>query len=85
MLQCRLQKTTSNVSYGFDLRDDERGTYIGRVGRGLMAYRAGIRDGYRIVAVNGADMSGAGKETVGAMIKQEPQCVDLVLVIEPDA
>jgi len=76
--------STGNPGYGFDLLMQEGGVYIGRTGIGMPAMMAGIRSGMKVLAVNGEDMSGAGKDTVGRAIKLDPWHVTLTLVDEPE-
>ena len=62
----------------------QSGHYIGHVEAGLPAELAGLREGDRIIEVNGINVEGASHREVAKNIKVEPDETSL-LVLDPEA
>jgi len=69
--QCHLQKRTDFDGYGFNLHADKTrtGQFVGKVDPGSPAEAAGLREGDRIVEVNGVNIANENHRQVVERIK----------------
>lgn len=80
--QCVLVTWPNFTGYGFNLHA-ERGKpaqYIGKVDAESPAEAAGLREGDRIVAVNGVDAADEAHQDVVRRIRSDPNKVELLVV-----
>jgi C-terminal processing protease CtpA/Prc len=82
---CHVRKSPHFTGYGFNLHaeKDKPGQYIGKVDDGSPAEAAGLREGDRIIEVNGTNIGNENHAQVVERIKAVPDEV-LFLVVDPD-
>jgi hypothetical protein len=81
---CLIQKTDSSQEYGFNLHAEKKGQFIGAVDAGSPADLAGLKQGDRIFAVNGASIIGVPHKTVVSWIKSDPLKCEMLVISEDD-
>jgi len=83
---CHIRKVPNFDGYGFNLHAErgKPGQFIGNVDEGSPAQAAGLRDGDRIVEVNGTNVALENHQQVVERIKAVPDEVRL-LVVDVDA
>jgi hypothetical protein len=81
---CLIQKQDSSQEYGFNLHAEKKGQFIGAVDQGSPADLAGLKQGDRIFAVNGASIVGTPHKTVVSWIKSDPLKCEMLVVSEND-
>ncbi len=83
---CRLKKWADFQGYGFNLHAEKgkAGHYIGVVDDDSPAETAGLKQGDKIIAVNGDNILEASHQAVVSKIKSDPGAVRL-LVLDPEA
>ncbi|KAK6633779.1 hypothetical protein RUM44_004386 [Polyplax serrata] len=79
---CHLVKWPDYDGYGFNLHANmnKPGQFIGNVEEGSPAQAAGLKEGDRIVEVNGANINGEVHKQVVSRIKQNPNETKLLVV-----
>ncbi|KAI6175365.1 Na(+)/H(+) exchange regulatory cofactor NHE-RF1 [Aphelenchoides bicaudatus] len=81
---CLVRKTQHDQEYGFNLHAERnKSQFVGAVDIGSPAERGGLKQGDRILGVNGVLISGESHKEVVQRIKQRPSECEL-LVIEPE-
>ncbi|KAJ8950335.1 hypothetical protein NQ318_021195 [Aromia moschata] len=82
---CHIQKWDNFDSYGFNLHAEKGkpGQYIGKVDEGSPAEAAGLRQGDRILEVNGESIANKTHKQVVELIKAQTGETKL-LVVDPD-
>lgn len=82
---CHIQKVDNFDGYGFNLHAEKGkpGQYIGKVDEGSPAESAGLRQGDRILEVNGESILNKTHKQVVELIKQNADETKL-LVVDPD-
>ncbi|KAK9889246.1 hypothetical protein WA026_004523 [Henosepilachna vigintioctopunctata] len=82
---CIIKKWETFDGYGFNLHAEKGkpGQYIGKVDQGSPAEAAGLRQGNRILEVNGESISHKTHKQVVELIKSQPEETQL-LVADPD-
>lgn len=83
---CHIVKSPKFDGYGFNLHAEKSkpGQYIGKVDEGSPAEAAGLRQGDRILEVNGVDISNENHKQVVERIKQNADETKL-LVLSPES
>uniref|UniRef100_A0A914Z9B2 PDZ domain-containing protein n=1 Tax=Panagrolaimus superbus TaxID=310955 RepID=A0A914Z9B2_9BILA len=81
---CLIQKRDSSQEYGFNLHAEKKGQFIGAVDAGSPADLAGLQQGDRIFAVNGASIVGVSHKTVVSWIKSDPLKCEMLVISEDD-
>ena len=83
---CTLKKWADFQGYGFNLHAEKgkSGHFIGVVDDNSPAETAGVREGDKIIAVNGDSILDASHQQVVSKIKSDPGSVRL-LVLDPEA
>ncbi|CAL8269217.1 unnamed protein product [Gadus morhua 'NCC'] len=79
---CHLTKQGEEPGYGFNLHSDKmrRGQFVGSVDPGSPAQRADVREGDRLLQVNGASVAGLRHAEVVALIQKGGRETRLLLV-----
>lgn len=82
---CHIQKWENFAGYGFNLHAEKGkpGQYIGKVDEGSPAEAAGLRQGHRILEVNGESIVNKTHKQVVELIKARNGETDL-LVVDPE-
>ncbi|XP_044741006.1 Na(+)/H(+) exchange regulatory cofactor NHE-RF2-like [Chrysoperla carnea] len=82
---CHIIKSPKFEGYGFNLHAEKSkpGQFIGKVDEGSPAEAAGLRQGDRILQVNGVDIANENHKQVVERIKQDPNETKL-LVCSPN-
>lgn len=82
---CLLKRWNNYQGYGFNLQvpKGKEGNYIGSVDLGSPAHYAGLKDGDRVVEVNGIYAYTEQHAQVVNLIKQDPKQVKLLVVDRP--
>ncbi|XP_044764983.1 Na(+)/H(+) exchange regulatory cofactor NHE-RF2-like [Coccinella septempunctata] len=82
---CVIKKWDNFDGYGFNLHAEKGkpGQYIGKVDEGSPAEAAGLRQGNRILEVNGESIAQKTHKQVVELIKSQPEETQL-LVVDPD-
>ncbi|CAG0915998.1 unnamed protein product [Notodromas monacha] len=82
---CRITKWPDFDGYGFHLQaiKSKPGQFIGKIDDDSPAEKAGLKQGDRIVEVNGVNINNENHLQVVERIKANPQTVDL-LVVDPE-
>ncbi|ESN91108.1 hypothetical protein HELRODRAFT_126015, partial [Helobdella robusta] len=82
---CHLRKLPNFTGYGFNLHAEKgkTGHYIGKVDIGSPAEFAGVKDGDRIVEVNGVNLCERTNKQVVERIKSDPN-ETIFLVVDPE-
>lgn len=82
---CHIQKCENFDGYGFNLHAEKGkpGQYIGKVDEGSPAETAGLRQGDRILEVNGESIANKTHKQVVELIKSQTGETKL-LVVDPD-
>lgn len=79
---CRIRKRADYSGYGFNLQSSETrsGQFIGKVEEGSPAQSAGLREGDKIIEVNGVNVTSESHQEVVARIRsQEDETTFLVV------
>lgn len=79
---CIMHQWAHFDGYGFNLHaeTDKPGQYIGKVDADSPAEAAGMKEGDRIVEVNGVNVQGEDHTEVVARIKSQPSKVEMLLI-----
>ncbi|KAL0281445.1 UNVERIFIED_CONTAM: hypothetical protein PYX00_002429 [Menopon gallinae] len=79
---CHIVKWPDYDGYGFNLHADKNKSaqYIGKVDEGSPAQAAGLKEGDRIIEVNGINVTGDDHKQVVSKIKQNPKEAKLLVV-----
>ena len=80
---CHLKIWPDYQGYGFNLhaeKDKGKGQRVGKVDANSPAERAGLRDGDKIIEVNGQNMANEDHKSVVSGIKSDPTQVKLLVV-----
>ena len=82
---CHLKKQSDFNGYGFNLHAEKgkSGQFIGKVDPGSPAERAGLKEGDRIIEVNGTNIGNENHQQVVQRIKSVPDETRM-LVADPD-
>ncbi|XP_065165719.1 Na(+)/H(+) exchange regulatory cofactor NHE-RF2 [Atheta coriaria] len=84
---CHIAKWDHFDGYGFDLHAEKGkpGQFIGKVDDGSPAQAAGLRQGDRIIEVNGANINGKTHRDVVELIKAIPKETKLLVISEDNS
>ena len=81
---CRIRKRGDYSGYGFNLQSSETrsGQFIGKVEEGSPAQSAGLREGDRIIEVNGVNVTSESHQEVVARIRTQEEETTFLVVDE---
>lgn len=84
---CHIIKWADYDGYGFNLHAEKSkpGQFIGKVDDGSPAEAAGLKEGDRIIEVNGQNIAGEDHKSVVNKIKQKPDETSLLVVDKESA